>query len=321
VVGVTTPGAKDVRGSSDGERLGVRMPDGQPAGAGSVPLVADGAGWKTSSGSRIVRPDATVSGWLPTSQVRPPRLYARYRRDLPPDQARAVAEQLGLSTDDVVIDLGCGTGQLAVPLRDHCAGVIAVDPEPAMLAGLRGRDAPGVLCVLAADRDLVVLRGLLAAREGVGAVVIGNALHWMDEPVALSRCAELLRRRGGMGVITQGPPMWLGPAPWQQGTRRVLEEFFGPVTSTCGTDTAALESRVRALEELGLGVRVTTWSASYEVDVDWVIGHLGSALPSDALRPGVPGGLADALQAQLGKYGNVLVEEVTTTAVVARRLD
>jgi SAM-dependent methyltransferase len=249
------------------------------------------------------------------------RLYARYRRDLPADQARAVAERLGLATSDVVIDLGCGTGQLAVPLRDHCAGVIAVDPEPAMLAGLRDRDVPGVLCVLAADRDLARLRHLLAREDGVGAVVIGNALHWMDEPAVLAACATLLRCGGGIGVITQGPPMWLGPAPWQNGARRVLEGFFGPATSTCGTDAAALESRVRVLEELGLGVRVETWTANYEVDADWVIGHVGSASPSDALRPGAPGRLAEALRAELGQYGDVLVENVTTTAIVARRLD
>ena len=250
------------------------------------------------------------------------RLYARYRRDLPADQARAVAELLGLSPDDVVIDLGCGTGQLAVPLRDHCAGVIAVDPEPGMLAGLRDRDVPGVLCVLAAAHDLPGVRDLLSAAQGAGAVVIGNALHWMDEPAALANCAELLRRGGGIGVITQGPPMWLGPAPWQRGVRRVLEERLGPVSSTCGTDAAALESRVRALEDLGLDVEVMTWSAGYEVDADWIIGHLGSALPGDALQPGVLGGLASALQADLDRrHGDVLVEEVRTTAVVARRLD
>ena len=249
------------------------------------------------------------------------RLYARYRRDLPADQARAVAGLLGLSPSDVLIDLGCGTGQLAVPLRDHCAGVIAVDPEPGMLARLRDRDVPGVLCVLAADHDLPGLRDLLAAAEGVGAVVIGNALHWMDESAALATSAGLLRPGGGIGVITQGPPMWLGPAPWQHGVRRVLEERLGPVTSTCGTDAGALQSRVRALEDLGLDVEVATWSTGYEVDAGWIIGHLGSALPGDALQPGVPGGLAAALEADLGRhYGDVLVEEVRTTAVVARRL-
>jgi SAM-dependent methyltransferase len=247
------------------------------------------------------------------------QLYARYRRDLPADQARALAELLGLGAEDVAVDLGCGTGQLGVPLRRHCAGVVGVDPEPAMLAELRARAAPEVLCVLGADDDLPAVGRLLLRDGGVAAVVIGNALHWMDEARALSACADLVRPGGGIGVITQGPPMWLGPAPWQQELRQVLEQFFGPVASACGSDDAALEARVGVLEGLGLAAQVSTWRAGYEVDADWVIGHLGSTLPEGALRAGEPGGPDEAVRTLLDRrHGRTLVEEVTTTAIVAR---
>ena len=71
------------------------------------------------------------------------QLYARYRRDLPTDRATALAGQIGLDPEDVVVDLGCGTGQLAVPLQPHCAAIIGIDPEPAMLAELRARGHRG----------------------------------------------------------------------------------------------------------------------------------------------------------------------------------
>ena len=247
------------------------------------------------------------------------RLYALFRRDLPTDQATALAGALGLGTADVLVDLGCGTGQLAVPLRPHCAGVVAVDPEPGMLTGLRARGVPGVLCVLGADADLPQLGGLLTGAPQVGAVVVGNALHWMDERGTLRAGAELVRPGGGIGVVTQGPPLWLGAAPWQQQVRQVLERFLGPVTGSCGSDEAALASRVAAMEELGLAVRVARWRATHVVDADWVVGHLGSALPPGALRDGEPGGPADALRDVLGRHPAGLVEEVTTTAVVGRR--
>jgi SAM-dependent methyltransferase len=248
------------------------------------------------------------------------RLYARYRRDLPADQAGELAGELGLVPGDLVIDLGCGTGQLAVPLRDHCAGVLAVDPEPLMLAGLRARGVPGVLCLLGADTDLPGLGRLLGGHAGAGAVVVGNALHWMDEPVALRAAAALLRPGGGLGVVTQGPPLWLGTAPWQRRIREVVEWRFGPATDPCGSDTAAVSSRVRLLEELGLSVRVATWRAGHEVDAEWVVGHLGGALPAGALEQGRPGGLADLLHEALAvEPGPVFVEDVVTTAVIARR--
>jgi SAM-dependent methyltransferase len=246
------------------------------------------------------------------------RLYARYRRDLPAEQARTLAERLDLRADDVVVDLGCGTGQLAVPMRAHCAGVVAVDSEPVMLAGLRARSVPGVLCVLGADGDLPELGRLLVRQPGVGAVLIGNALHLMDERAALSAGTQLLRPGGAIGIITQGPPLWLGPAPWQDDVRAVLEQFFGPATDACGSDTAAVEARAGVLEFLGLAVHVETWSAAHEVDADWVLGHLGSTVPAGALREGEPGGPAEALRATLAQHSD-LVEAVTTTAVIARR--
>ncbi|MET3808072.1 SAM-dependent methyltransferase [Nakamurella sp. UYEF19] len=70
------------------------------------------------------------------------QLYAKYRRDLPALQAAALAQEIGLRPDDIVIDLGCGTGQLAVPLQPYCAAVIGTDPEPAMLTELSARSCP-----------------------------------------------------------------------------------------------------------------------------------------------------------------------------------
>ena len=155
---------------------------------------------------------------------------------------------------------------------------------------------------------------------GVGAVVVGNALHWMDERSALSGAAALLRVGGGVAVVTQGPPMWLGKAPWQQAVREVLEDGGGRSTQTCGSDEAALDARGQVMADLGLGVSVERWQAEYAVDVEWVLGHLGSAMSAGALQDDVPDGLGNRLRAALADVGPaVMVEHVTTTALIGRR--
>ncbi len=69
-----------------------------------------------------------------------------------------------------------------------------------------------------------------------------------------------------------------------------------------------------------MDVHVATWQASYEVDTDWVLGHLGSVLAPDALQDERAGGMAHALRAALDEHrADVMHEGVTTTAVVARR--
>lgn len=244
-------------------------------------------------------------------------LYARYRRDLPKEQAAALAQRLDLRLDDVVVDLGSGTGQLGVPLLEHCAAVLAVDPEPEMLRGLRARGVPEVACILGSDADLPFLAGLLA--KPVGAVVIGNALHWMDEAEALERSTGLLRPGGAVAVVTQGPPLWLGAAPWQSRIRTVLERSFGQASATCGSDAAAVDRRQRILDDLGLDVSVSSWDASYAVEIDWVIGHVGSALPAGGLQRERADGLARRIHAVLDELDpDELIEEVRTTAVIGR---
>lgn len=247
-------------------------------------------------------------------------LYARYRRDLPQDQAAALAERMGLQQDDVLLDLGCGTGQLGVPLRTWCGMVIGVDPEPAMLVKLRERKVDGVLCVLGTDQDLPTIRSTLA--KPVGGIVIGNALHWMDEEAALQVASVLLRPGGAVAVVTQGPPMWLGLARWQQRVGKVLSTMLGGSGNTCGSDTAALERCAEVLRRLGLHVQVATWQTDHHVNTEWVLGHLGSALPENILdddQLGLSGMLRDVLaEEQRAEGGLPLIERVTTTALIGR---
>jgi ubiquinone/menaquinone biosynthesis C-methylase UbiE len=89
------------------------------------------------------------------------RHYRRYRRDVPGVLLADLCDALGLTVADCVLDLGCGTGQVAVPLAARVGAVIAVDPEPDMLAQLEARTkdegVENVSTALGADSDLVTL--------------------------------------------------------------------------------------------------------------------------------------------------------------------
>jgi SAM-dependent methyltransferase len=65
------------------------------------------------------------------------RYYARFWRGYPVATVDAVVAAFGLGPADLVLDLGCGTGQLTLPLAGRVAAVIGMDPEPDMLAEAR----------------------------------------------------------------------------------------------------------------------------------------------------------------------------------------
>ena len=60
--------------------------------------------------------------------------YAKYRRGYDPEVTGWLAEAFALGTDGIVLDLGCGTGQLTIPLAARSHAVLGMDPEPDMLA-------------------------------------------------------------------------------------------------------------------------------------------------------------------------------------------
>src|SRR5919204_4764321 len=60
--------------------------------------------------------------------------YARYRPGYPEPLLRHVAERFNLAGTGRLLDLGTGAGQLAIPLSGRFEEVVAMDPEPEMLA-------------------------------------------------------------------------------------------------------------------------------------------------------------------------------------------
>src|ERR1700679_3925280 len=60
-------------------------------------------------------------------------IYERYRHGYPAEILAAVVDAFALGPRDVAVDLGCGTGQVVLPLAATVRAVVGVDPEPDML--------------------------------------------------------------------------------------------------------------------------------------------------------------------------------------------
>ncbi|GGT04187.1 class I SAM-dependent methyltransferase [Streptomyces chromofuscus] len=112
--------------------------------------------------------------------------YAAHR----PDYARAAVEwALEPAPGPRVLDLGAGTGKLTATLVALGADVIAVEPDPAMLAELR-RSLPAVHS-LPGSAEAIPLPD-----ASVDAVLAGNAMHWFDMALAGPEIARVLAPDG-----------------------------------------------------------------------------------------------------------------------------
>jgi ubiquinone/menaquinone biosynthesis C-methylase UbiE len=109
----------------------------------------------------------------------------------------ALLEELGLTGDSVVVELGAGTGQFTVAVAARCARVVAVDVSPVMLRRLEGKaDALGL------DNVEIARAGFLSyehAGSPADFVYSRFALHHLPDfwkAVALDRLRRMLRPGG-----------------------------------------------------------------------------------------------------------------------------
>src|SRR5262245_12817859 len=125
--------------------------------------------------------------------------YAEYRDRVSAELITLLAEQLGWSTRDRVLDLGAGPGQLSLLVAPFVAEVVAIEPEPDMLAeGARRAAIAGVSnvrFVAGSSDDLPALRSSLGLFR---AALMGQSFHWMvDKDRVLEDLSEMIDEAEG----------------------------------------------------------------------------------------------------------------------------
>jgi ubiquinone/menaquinone biosynthesis C-methylase UbiE len=249
--------------------------------------------------------------------------YARYRAGYPEAFFSHLRDRFRLDGTQRVLDLGCGTGQIALPIAAHCAAVIAVDPQPAMLE--QGRAAAATAGI--ANITWVEGSSLTLETLGVGTVdlvCMGQSFHWMDRPAVLAALEAIVAPGGGV-VIASGPhPDEVTPPPWQAVIDAVRARYLGPERRAgSGTYTHPSERHREILARSPFAaVETNTWSQTVHRDLDQVIGlQLSYSYSSPALLGERQAAFAADLKAAL-KEANPsgdFTEDLDTESLIATR--
>ncbi|WP_280303309.1 class I SAM-dependent methyltransferase [Nocardia abscessus] len=161
--------------------------------------------------------------------------YARYRPGYPREFLDDMIERLGLRGTGRLLDLGCGTGQLTLPLAAHVAEAVGMDPEPEMLTEAsrqaRERDVTNVTWTQGTSAELPGDLGHFRL------VTMGRSFHWMDREQVLTALDEMVDDGGGL-VIANDSCLIRPTTTWQQAIEEVQRSFLPPEHQHGPTPTA-----------------------------------------------------------------------------------
>jgi SAM-dependent methyltransferase len=194
--------------------------------------------------------------------------YAQYRPRYPQGLVDALAARTGLDGTQRVLDIGCGTGQMTIPLARHAQEVVAIDPLPGMLAG--GREAAqvagaGNITWLEGDSSHIVE----LAGPGADLAVFAASFHWTDRPVVLAALNGVLAPAGT--VIVVNDVLGDNEEPdWVHAIARIRERYLGAGQRT-GMSIIADHRDVLAGSAFA-AVDALTWSWTRQLTVEEVTG-------------------------------------------------
>jgi 2-polyprenyl-3-methyl-5-hydroxy-6-metoxy-1,4-benzoquinol methylase len=162
-----------------------------------------------------------------------------------PPETFTILNELIVDEPRVVLDIGCGTGNITRPLAGYVERIDAVDLSLPMIE--RARTLPG--------GDSSKIHWLNGRAEDVALappyalVTAGESLHWMEWDVVLPRLAHVLTQHGMLAIAYVGDQS-ARSAPWSAGAQQIRQRFTNNPTYQPFDWIAKLE-KYRLFQKLG----------------------------------------------------------------------
>lgn len=213
-----------------------------------------------------------------------------------------VAERLGLTGGERVIDIGCGWGALLLFLAErYGCTVVGVTPSPRQRDFILRRAEE----LAVADRVSIDLGHFERLDPGAprfdAAAMLGSIVHMPDLAGVFLRCHRLLRRGAALYVSESCFRNAAARAEFDKraGTQFVRDAIFG------WGDMRPLSTLVRAAEEAGFSIAgVDDLTAHYRRTIDdWLANVHANRADLDGITPGLADRLTRYLQVANAGWG------------------
>jgi SAM-dependent methyltransferase len=234
--------------------------------------------------------------------------YDRYRLPYPEVMISDLVRRAEASGHGRLLDLACGTGQLAFPLRRWFGEVWAVDSEPGMAEVVRAKAAAGGATGV---RPVVAKAETLQAGPGYFELaVIGNAFHRLDRDLVAGRVLGWLRPGGHLALCWSTSP-WAGREGWQRALASALDRWQTALGAGSRVPAGWDQDRRHRPDSQVLAAAGFEPGGRHEFTVEhrWSLPELAGHIRSTSFLPasvlGGHGAAFDAdLAAVLGPYGD-----------------
>jgi ubiquinone/menaquinone biosynthesis C-methylase UbiE len=245
------------------------------------------------------------------------RFYG-FRAPYAPQAFAHVRDSFRLGAGSRLLDLGCGPGNVAIPMSRMVGHVLAIDRSRAMLEAGRARAAQAGrrniewLCARAED--------ISEALGRFDVVTLGQSFHWMDRHAVLRQLARMIAPGGGVVLVSPGRRR--PQESWETAADEVLARYLGPRTRHPEMNPDPKDEPALLSSETFSQLEMQEFPIEFERDVPSVLGciYSMSTSPRSAFGERIASFERDLTAALMSANpAGVFKERVETEVLVARK--
>jgi ubiquinone/menaquinone biosynthesis C-methylase UbiE len=154
------------------------------------------------------------------------KYYIRYRPPIPREVISIIVKYFDIKSTDRILDIGCGTGQVALAMDGKCKEIVCLDSDPEMIKWAK-RVTKGCKTKLTWINCQAEDLGKLRKELGSFKVAISSrAFHRMNQKKVLKALDGLIEEDGGVALFSDRV-LWGGNEEWQQTIKQIIQKYLG----------------------------------------------------------------------------------------------
>jgi len=152
--------------------------------------------------------------------------YVKYRPAIPKKVIDVIVEHFDIKPTDRVLDIGCGTGQVALAMEGRCGEMVCLDPDLEMLKWAKKATKNSKIKLTWLNYTAEDL-GKIKERLGIFKLAtICRAFNWMNQEQILNDLDTLISENGGIALFGD-KSLWTGKEEWQHEVKKVIQKYLG----------------------------------------------------------------------------------------------
>lgn len=180
--------------------------------------------------------------------------YTSGRPTYPRALAQRIAQRVGLSRSERVLDVGTGPGFVAIDFAPLAGGVTAIDPSPEMLeiaSANASQAGVAIEFVLGSSYDIGPQLGRFKL------ATFGRSFHWTDRAATLGALDSLLEAGGAVVLLGESYPQ-VPDNVWEPEFQTLIDSYATDdparpqIKASASNETVLLESPFDALERIAV---------------------------------------------------------------------